>query len=328
LAALDFFASRRSSTDEGVTQPSQRRYVGYFSDILSKARKPLPISLRLKRVTMTPVPRFDSKDGCRPYIQVYSTKRYPKTLIYNSVWQTDNIKSYSGKDNMVIWDLDCIIKGDCLVKCCHLASLFPGVQSRVTMFRCSFHTAFISDKGIDQPSDAKPKTDEKEKEEIKLVLKKKREMENTIKDKGDRFDDNFTVTFYFDDVLEATDAKDGKADLESSLDLQNFLRVRENNLKELSRKRKDTSQREGTHRRRQRAVVSQDNSKLSEFDPEEDDAASLEEDELRNTEHIEANIEAEEEDDVVLNLNITDDGTYMDEDSYIEDISLITCENT
>jgi len=153
-------------------------------------------------------------------------------------------------------------------------------------------------------------------------------MENSIKDKGDRFDQNFTVTFYFDEVIEASDTKEGKAD-ESSLDLQNFLRVRENNLKDLARKRKDTLQREGAHRRRQRAIASQDNTKSLDGDAtEEDDTASIEEDEL-GVEHVEDLVEKEEEeDDIILGLNITEDDTYMDEDSYIEDESLITCENT
>jgi phosphatidylinositol-3,4,5-trisphosphate 3-phosphatase/dual-specificity protein phosphatase PTEN len=56
--ALDFFAQKRSSSDRGVQQPSQRRYVQYFSEI-HHGRKPSEAPLRLKRILMYTIPNFE-----------------------------------------------------------------------------------------------------------------------------------------------------------------------------------------------------------------------------------------------------------------------------
>ncbi len=49
--ALDFFGIKRSKKDRGVNQPSQRRYVQYFSEYLA-GRGPAKKQLRLKRLIM------------------------------------------------------------------------------------------------------------------------------------------------------------------------------------------------------------------------------------------------------------------------------------
>jgi phosphatidylinositol-3,4,5-trisphosphate 3-phosphatase/dual-specificity protein phosphatase PTEN len=60
--ALDFFAQKRSSSDRGVQQPSQRRYVQYFSEILH-GRKPSEKALCLKRIMMYTIPNFEYVDN-------------------------------------------------------------------------------------------------------------------------------------------------------------------------------------------------------------------------------------------------------------------------
>jgi len=72
--ALDFFALRRSKTERGVNQPSQRRYVQYFSEII-QGRKPKDKPLRLKRIVLYTIPNFkswkDSGSGdCCPFLEV------------------------------------------------------------------------------------------------------------------------------------------------------------------------------------------------------------------------------------------------------------------
>lgn len=56
--ALDFFAQKRSNSDRGVQQPSQRRYVQYFSEILH-GRKPSEKPLCLRRIVIYTIPNFE-----------------------------------------------------------------------------------------------------------------------------------------------------------------------------------------------------------------------------------------------------------------------------
>lgn len=54
---LTYFALRRSATGKGVTQPSQLRYVHYFSDVVS-GKKGIPANtLTLKKIVVGPVPK-------------------------------------------------------------------------------------------------------------------------------------------------------------------------------------------------------------------------------------------------------------------------------
>ena len=57
----------------GVTQPSQRRYVAYFGELLKNWKK-TPILKNLLSVNLMGLPRFSGNKGCRPYIEIYNVR--------------------------------------------------------------------------------------------------------------------------------------------------------------------------------------------------------------------------------------------------------------
>jgi hypothetical protein len=87
LQALDFFAERRSKKKKGVTQPSQRRYVRYFSEILYHQLRPFARPLYLHRIVVNGSPNFASKQaGLKPLLQVFQTTHGKRLL-----WETPPI---------------------------------------------------------------------------------------------------------------------------------------------------------------------------------------------------------------------------------------------
>uniref|UniRef100_A0A8B9GED5 Tensin 1 n=1 Tax=Amazona collaria TaxID=241587 RepID=A0A8B9GED5_9PSIT len=71
--ALDRFAMKRFYEDKVVPvgQPSQRRYIHYFSGLLSGSIKMNNKPLFLHHVIMHGIPNFESKGGCRPFLKIY-----------------------------------------------------------------------------------------------------------------------------------------------------------------------------------------------------------------------------------------------------------------
>ena len=68
-SALNYFAIKRSFNNWGVTNPSQRRYVTHFCDVIVNGVKPHLRYRRLVSAFIHTVPKFDY-GGTGPYIQV------------------------------------------------------------------------------------------------------------------------------------------------------------------------------------------------------------------------------------------------------------------
>jgi len=69
--ALVYFGSKRTQTGEGVTIPSQKRFVGYYASLLQGAPYPLKRQLHLHKLRMFTIPNFDIGGGCDPFFTVY-----------------------------------------------------------------------------------------------------------------------------------------------------------------------------------------------------------------------------------------------------------------
>uniref|UniRef100_H0UW51 Tensin-1 n=1 Tax=Cavia porcellus TaxID=10141 RepID=H0UW51_CAVPO len=139
--ALDRFAMKRFYEDKIVPigQPSQRRYVHYFSGLLSGSIKMNNKPLFLHHVIMHGIPNFESKGGCRPFLRIYQAMQPVYTSgIYN-------IPGDSQTSICITIEPGLLLKGDILLKCYHKKSRSP---SRDVIFRVQFHTCAIHDLGV------------------------------------------------------------------------------------------------------------------------------------------------------------------------------------
>ncbi|XP_038156194.1 tensin-1 isoform X3 [Cyprinodon tularosa] len=139
--ALDRFAMKRFYEDKvlPVGQPSQKRYVEYFSGLLSGQIKINNKPLFLHHVIMHGIPDFESKGGCRPFLKIYQAMQPVYTSgIYN-------VQGDSQTSICITIEPGLLLKGDILLKCYHKRYRSP---CRDVIFRVQFHTCAIHDLGI------------------------------------------------------------------------------------------------------------------------------------------------------------------------------------
>ncbi|XP_029395195.1 tensin-1 isoform X3 [Mus pahari] len=139
--ALDRFAMKRFYEDKIVPigQPSQRRYVHYFSGLLSGSIKMNNKPLFLHHVIMHGIPNFESKGGCRPFLRIYQAMQPVYTSgIYN-------VPGDSQASICITIEPGLLLKGDILLKCYHKKFRSPA---RDVIFRVQFHTCAIHDLGV------------------------------------------------------------------------------------------------------------------------------------------------------------------------------------
>ncbi|KAM6945402.1 tensin-1 [Aplochiton taeniatus] len=139
--ALDRFAMRRFYEDKALPfgQPSQRRYVRYFSGLLSGTIKINNKPLFLHHVILHGIPNFESKGGCRPFLKIHQSMQPAYTSgIYN-------VQGDSHTSICITIEPGLLLKGDILLKCYHKRFCSP---SRDIVFRVQFHTCAIHHLGV------------------------------------------------------------------------------------------------------------------------------------------------------------------------------------
>ncbi|XP_026563688.1 tensin-1 isoform X5 [Pseudonaja textilis] len=139
--ALDRFAMKRFYEDKVIPagQPSQKRYVNYFSGLLSGTIKMNNKPLFLHHVIMHGIPNFESKGGCRPFLKIYQAMQPVYTSgIYN-------VQGDSQTSICITIEPGLLLKGDILLKCYHKEFRSP---TRDVIFRVQFHTCAIHDLAI------------------------------------------------------------------------------------------------------------------------------------------------------------------------------------
>uniref|UniRef100_A0A4W6FDF7 Tensin 1 n=1 Tax=Lates calcarifer TaxID=8187 RepID=A0A4W6FDF7_LATCA len=136
--ALDRFAMKRFYEDKvlPVGQPSQKRYVEYFSGLLSGHIKINNKPLFLHHVIMHGVPNFESKGGCRPFLKIYQAMQ----PVYTSGIYSKGICPTAIQSNLT--DL---LNSVGTLKCYHKRYRSP---CRDVIFRVQFHTCAVHDLGI------------------------------------------------------------------------------------------------------------------------------------------------------------------------------------
>uniref|UniRef100_A0A8C6NDZ0 Uncharacterized protein n=1 Tax=Melopsittacus undulatus TaxID=13146 RepID=A0A8C6NDZ0_MELUD len=143
--ALDRFAMKRFYEDKivPVGQPSQKRYIHYFSGLLSGSIKMNNKPLFLHHVIMHGIPNFESKGGCRPFLKIYQAMQPPPMWGAAGGWVA-----------LMSWDppvppcpalgLLLMAHPHCVpqLKCYHKKFRSP---TRDVIFRVQFHTCAVHD---------------------------------------------------------------------------------------------------------------------------------------------------------------------------------------
>jgi phosphatidylinositol-3,4,5-trisphosphate 3-phosphatase/dual-specificity protein phosphatase PTEN len=72
--SLNYYGAARTSNGKGVTIPSQRRFVGYYADLIAANGYVPTFKYVLTRLRMSPVPSFHwgAQGGCAPYFLIYN----------------------------------------------------------------------------------------------------------------------------------------------------------------------------------------------------------------------------------------------------------------
>ncbi|XP_076634093.1 focal adhesion protein tensin isoform X6 [Colletes latitarsis] len=138
--ALDRFAMRRFLDDKigSLQVPSHRRYIKYFSGLLSACLRISQSPLYLTHLTVLGVPLFEPT-GCRAFLKVYEGL----TPVYTSdLYSVTNAREFT----VNLGGLR--LRGDILVKCYHRVY---SKQSREVMFSLQFHTCVITENVVSFP---------------------------------------------------------------------------------------------------------------------------------------------------------------------------------
>uniref|UniRef100_A0A669PGS8 Tensin 1 n=1 Tax=Phasianus colchicus TaxID=9054 RepID=A0A669PGS8_PHACC len=132
--ALDRFAMKRFYEDKVVPvgQPSQKRYIHYFSGLLSGSIKMNNKPLFLHHVIMHGIPNFESKGGRCPGAFAPCSPR-------------GNVQGDSQTGICITIEPGLLLKGDILLKCYHKKFRSP---TRDVIFRVQFHTCAVHDLDI------------------------------------------------------------------------------------------------------------------------------------------------------------------------------------
>ncbi|XP_060776187.1 tensin-2 isoform X3 [Neoarius graeffei] len=134
--ALTTIAMRKFCEDKvsASLQPSQNRYIYYFSGLLSGAIKINSSSLLLHQVHIPAITNYKPGEAYTPFLKIYQSLK----LVYTSgIYETNG-----HRNRMLCIKIEpaLLLKGDIMVKCYHRRS---GVCERECVFRVQFHTCTV-----------------------------------------------------------------------------------------------------------------------------------------------------------------------------------------
>jgi protein-tyrosine phosphatase len=174
------FAKKRSTIEKGVTQPSQRRYISYFEQILTGPEKNLvPKACILTSIELHNVPLKIRETGERMHIEVFdytTVKGLERPSFSTDSDATADRYEYDEEKNMVRIRVNLQMSGDVLIRCVWYAG---RARKRKCLFHIVLNTAFEAD-----PLGRR------------IVSYQKVDLDVAYKDK--RFDDEFRVDVALD----------------------------------------------------------------------------------------------------------------------------------
>ncbi|KAH8041378.1 hypothetical protein HPB51_014659 [Rhipicephalus microplus] len=133
--ALDRLTMRRYYEDKlySSMHPSQKRYVHYFTELLSGNIKMNNNALYLHHVILHGIPNFDNRGGCRPFFKIYQGMQ----PVYTS---GVHVATDGSRRLVVPLEASQALRGDVLIKCYHKKQRPAG---RTPIFRVQFHTCTL-----------------------------------------------------------------------------------------------------------------------------------------------------------------------------------------
>ncbi|XP_056635668.1 tensin-1 isoform X9 [Diorhabda sublineata] len=136
--ALDRFSMRKFLDDTvgPLILPSNKRYVDYFSGLLSHNIKINAAPMYLTHVTVLGAPSF-CRGGCKAFLKLYEghTPIYTSGVYFISSGVSQFTVNVSGEGRRGLQ-----LRGDILIKCYHRSD-----TGREIIFACQFHTCAVSD---------------------------------------------------------------------------------------------------------------------------------------------------------------------------------------
>ncbi|KAH9370848.1 hypothetical protein HPB48_009213 [Haemaphysalis longicornis] len=134
--ALDRLTMRRYYEDKlyPVMHPSQKRYVNYFTELLSGHIKMNNNPLYLHHLILHGIPNFDNRGGCRPFFKIYQGMQ----PVYTS---GVHVATDGSRRLVVPLEAGQALRGDVLIKCYHKKQRPAG---RTPIFRVQFHTCTLA----------------------------------------------------------------------------------------------------------------------------------------------------------------------------------------
>jgi phosphatidylinositol-3,4,5-trisphosphate 3-phosphatase/dual-specificity protein phosphatase PTEN len=97
--ALDYYSIKRFQSGEGVTQPSQKRYVYFFHEILTK-KIFYPLVITIKGIYIYDIPKLDQKESIKTYFDLY-LENSDKLEFSTKKNYSDQMKIYAEKKDLV-----------------------------------------------------------------------------------------------------------------------------------------------------------------------------------------------------------------------------------
>jgi hypothetical protein len=144
-AARQLFARKRSAIEKGIVQPSQIRYVQYFSDILDGTADIVPRALTLESMRMQRLPeKLRGSTTERLEIEIYDYTTTASVLpedkpLWASYWPAEEGKyAYDAEADIATVRLDLAMSGDILIKGC----IEKGKKYK-PIFLCTINTSFV-----------------------------------------------------------------------------------------------------------------------------------------------------------------------------------------
>ncbi|XP_060528873.1 cyclin-G-associated kinase [Cylas formicarius] len=141
--ALQMFAVKRCPPN---MRASELRYLYYLSDIVREPSSyPHYCPVTLVSLQMQPVPLFTKvRDGCRPYLEVYSENR----CILSTIQEYERMRLYNIAEGKCLLPINTTVCGDVCIIVYHARNILGGVMTQgkatgIKVCQIQLHTGYI-----------------------------------------------------------------------------------------------------------------------------------------------------------------------------------------